>query len=204
MKTGIIKSQHGSKLYVYKLTDKAAGQSKALKWWAWSIRRSMASFPIWRLLLWCWKPLEQTLLQPAFCECKDTFAIMALTNSLIQAYKHVFTLPSSAEKEAKATCSGNACLHGMTSVTPASIAYIATQVYSNWFCHTLYFTFLLQVHFALSCRSDTASDSESFYLSILELLNDVKELKEVNNLLVLGNQYDEINYPFSLFSWIYI
>ena len=28
-KTGIIKSQHGSKLYVYKLTDKAAGQKQS-------------------------------------------------------------------------------------------------------------------------------------------------------------------------------
>ena len=129
VKTGIIKSQHGSKLYVYKLTDKAAGQSKALKWWVWSIGRSMASFPIWRLLLWCWEPLEWTLPQPASCECKDTFAIMAPTNSLIQAYKHVFTSPSSVEKEAKATHSGNAHLHGMTSVTPGSIAYITTQVY---------------------------------------------------------------------------
>ena len=40
----------------------------------------------------------------------------------------MFTSPSSVEKEPKATRSGNARLHGMTQVTPASIAYIATQV----------------------------------------------------------------------------
>jgi hypothetical protein len=46
----------------------------------------------------------------------------------VQAYRHVFTSPSSVEKEPKATRSGNARLHGMTQVTPPSIAYIATQV----------------------------------------------------------------------------
>jgi len=48
--------------------------------------------------------------------------------SLMQAYKHVFTSPSSVEKEVKATRSGNARIHGMTRVTPASLAYVATQV----------------------------------------------------------------------------
>lgn len=45
-----------------------------------------------------------------------------------QAYKHVFTSPSSVDKEPKAMRSGNARLHGMGSVTIASMAYIATQV----------------------------------------------------------------------------
>lgn len=54
-------------------------------------------------------------------------------------------------------------------------------------------TFLPQVRFALSsspvfCRSDTVSDSERFYLSILELFNDVEELREVNDLLVWWNR----------------
>ncbi|KAF8233407.1 hypothetical protein L208DRAFT_1557083 [Tricholoma matsutake] len=48
---------------------------------------------------------------------------------LVLAYKHVFTLPSSADhNEPKATRSGNARIHGMTSVTKGSLAYIATQV----------------------------------------------------------------------------
>jgi hypothetical protein len=48
-----------------------------------------------------------------------------------QGYKHIFTSPSSVEKEPKATRSGNARLHGMTQVTPASIAYVATQVFDQ-------------------------------------------------------------------------
>ena len=47
---------------------------------------------------------------------------------LSQAFKHIFTSPSSVDKEPKATRSGNARLHGMTKVSPASIAYVTTQV----------------------------------------------------------------------------
>ena len=47
-----------------------------------------------------------------------------------QAYKHIFTSPSSVDKVVKATRSGNARIHGMTQVTSPSIAYVATQV---WF-----------------------------------------------------------------------
>jgi hypothetical protein len=54
--------------------------------------------------------------------------------SYIKAYKHIFTSPSSVEKEPKATRSGNARIHGMTKVTPASIAYVATQVSSSITC----------------------------------------------------------------------
>ena len=48
--------------------------------------------------------------------------------SYSQAFKHIFTSPSSVEKEVKATRSGNARIHGMTRVTTASLAYMATQV----------------------------------------------------------------------------
>jgi len=44
-----------------------------------------------------------------------------------QGFKHVFTSPSSVDKEPKATCSGNAYLHGMKSITKGSLAYIAMQ-----------------------------------------------------------------------------
>ncbi|KAG6904683.1 hypothetical protein DXG01_008119, partial [Tephrocybe rancida] len=47
---------------------------------------------------------------------------------LVKVYKFMFTSPSSVDKDPKATRSGNARLHDMTSVTPASIAYIATQI----------------------------------------------------------------------------
>jgi hypothetical protein len=49
-------------------------------------------------------------------------------STCFQGYKHIFTSPSSVEKEPKATRSGNARIHGMTRVTPASIVYVATQV----------------------------------------------------------------------------
>jgi len=46
-----------------------------------------------------------------------------------QAFKHIFTSPSSVNLDAKATRSGNARIHGMTRVTTASLAYVATQVH---------------------------------------------------------------------------
>ena len=45
-----------------------------------------------------------------------------------QAYKHIFTSPSSVDKDPKATRSGNARIHGMTNIMLPSIAYVATQV----------------------------------------------------------------------------
>ncbi|KAG1758762.1 hypothetical protein EDD22DRAFT_956575 [Suillus occidentalis] len=98
-----------------------------------------------------------------------------LLRSRLLAYKHVFTSLSSVEKEPKATRSGNARLHGMNSVTAASIAYIATQV-----------------RFALSSssvfsRTDTTTDSETFYHSLLDVLEDPDESKEVDELLMWWN-----------------
>lgn len=45
-----------------------------------------------------------------------------------QAYKHIFTSPSSVDGENRATRSGNAQIHGMTSVTVPSLVYVATLV----------------------------------------------------------------------------
>ncbi|TEB31337.1 hypothetical protein FA13DRAFT_1754812 [Coprinellus micaceus] len=96
---------------------------------------------------------------------------------LVKAYKHVFTSPSSAYgDEVKATRSSNARIHGMTSVTPASLAYVATQV-----------------RFALSSsatfsRTDTITDSEYFYNLIIDLLEEESEALEVAELLQWWNQ----------------
>jgi hypothetical protein len=55
--------------------------------------------------------------------------VMASTQApSFETFKHIFTSPSSVEKEPKATRSGNARIHGMTKVTLGSIAYVATQV----------------------------------------------------------------------------
>ena len=55
------------------------------------------------------------------------FLVIHNTHVICQAYKHIFTSPSSVEKEPKATRSSNARIHGMKQVTLALIAYIVTQ-----------------------------------------------------------------------------
>jgi hypothetical protein len=111
-----------------------------------------------------------------------------------QAYKHVFTSPSSVEREPKATRSGNARLHGMNSVTIASLAYIATQVHWVSILWLKNFDVRLKVRFALSSssvfsRTDTTTDLETFYHSLLDLLEDPGEYKEIDELLTWWNQY---------------
>ncbi|KAF8226633.1 hypothetical protein L208DRAFT_1300992, partial [Tricholoma matsutake] len=90
---------------------------------------------------------------------------------LVWAFKHIFTSPSSVEKEVKATRSGNAHIHGMTRVTTASLAYVATQ---------LHFTLSSSLVF---CQLDTVTDSEQFYKSVLDFLDDPEEKDEVDDLL---------------------
>ncbi|KAG1769425.1 hypothetical protein EDD22DRAFT_996534 [Suillus occidentalis] len=107
---------------------------------------------------------------------EDPWCGLLRSRLLVSAYKHVFTSPSSVDREPKATRSGNARLHGMTSVTVASIAYITTQV-----------RFALTSSSVFS-RTDTATDSETFYHSLLDLLEDTDESKEVNELLIWWNR----------------
>ncbi|KAG1852374.1 hypothetical protein C8R48DRAFT_749840 [Suillus tomentosus] len=107
---------------------------------------------------------------------EDPWCGLLRSRLLVYAYKHVFTSPSSVDREPKATRSGNARLHGMNSVTIASLAYIATQV-----------------RFALSSssvfsRTDTTTDSETFYHSLLDLLEDPEEYKEIDELLTWWNR----------------
>ncbi|KAG1871648.1 hypothetical protein F4604DRAFT_1881094 [Suillus subluteus] len=90
---------------------------------------------------------------------EDPWKGLLRSEILIFGFKHVFTSPSSVDKEPKATCSGNAYLHGMKSVTKGSLTYIATQV-----------------RFSLN--------SENFYHSILDLLEDPDESEEVVDLMM--------------------
>ncbi|KAG2093353.1 uncharacterized protein F5147DRAFT_747948 [Suillus discolor] len=127
-----------------------------------------------------WKDAEYSGDQwPIFLYAHHTFDAddpwCGLLRSRLLAYKHVFTSPSSIDKEPKATQSGNARLHGMNSVTIASIAYVATQV-----------------RFAISSssvfsRTHTTTDSETFYHSLLDLFEDPEESKEVDDLLTWWN-----------------
>ncbi|KAH6896197.1 hypothetical protein BKA70DRAFT_1116609, partial [Coprinopsis sp. MPI-PUGE-AT-0042] len=92
---------------------------------------------------------------------------------MLAAYKFVFTSPSSANREtgSRATRSGNAAIHGMTRVTPPSIAYIA-----------------MQVRFALSSTSSFSrygqhDDSHRFYSNLLETFDSLLGPKSLEELL---------------------
>ena len=79
----------------------------------------------------------------------------------------------------------------MRSTTKASLAYVATQV-SKGRLFRVSLTFF-QVRFALtsaqvfSC-TDLVTDSERFYNSILELLDDPEEKGEVDELMTWWNR----------------
>ncbi|KAG2030863.1 hypothetical protein BDR03DRAFT_936543 [Suillus americanus] len=92
-------------------------------------------------------------------------------------FKHVFTSPSSVDREPKATRSGNAYLHGMKSVTKASLAYIAMQVW-----------FLLSCSSVFSC-TNMITDSDNFYHSILDLLEDPDENEKVADLMMWWTRF---------------
>ncbi|KAH6897576.1 hypothetical protein BKA70DRAFT_1116126 [Coprinopsis sp. MPI-PUGE-AT-0042] len=97
---------------------------------------------------------------------------------LIKAFKHVFTSPSSVDMDtSRATRSSNSRIHGMKSVTVASIAYIATQVRFSLTASPIF------------SRNDLQTDSERFYNSILNLLEDPEELAEVKQLLSWWDRY---------------
>ncbi|KAG2739370.1 hypothetical protein P692DRAFT_20881875 [Suillus brevipes Sb2] len=109
-------------------------------------------------------------------DAKDPWCGLLRSRLLICAYKHIFTSPSSVDRELKATRSGNTRLHGMNSATIASIAYVATQV-----------RFALTSSSVFS-RTDTTTDLETFYHSLLDLLEDPDESKEVDELLIWWNR----------------
>ncbi|KAJ2925451.1 hypothetical protein H1R20_g11642, partial [Candolleomyces eurysporus] len=95
---------------------------------------------------------------------------------VVQAYKHIFVSPSSADGETRATRSGNAAIHGMKSVTTASLAYVA-----------------MMVRFSLSAsasfiKNDKMMEHESFFNTLLEFLEDENEGDEVSQLLDWWNQ----------------
>ena len=78
-------------------------------------------------------------------------------------------------------------------ITKASLAYVAMQV---WLIIDIRYAFvhffLIQARFALTSaqvfsRTDHVTDSERFYSSILELLEDPEEKDEVNQLMTWWN-----------------
>ncbi|TFK17506.1 hypothetical protein FA15DRAFT_683513 [Coprinopsis marcescibilis] len=96
---------------------------------------------------------------------KNPWSSLLRSSLLVTAYKHIFMSPSSVEK----------CNNQLT-FTTASIAYIATQV-----------------RFALSSlpvfsRNDTVTDSENFYNSLLDLMEDPEEAADVLSLKTWWNR----------------
>jgi len=70
----------------------------------------------------------------------------------------------------------------MTRITPASVAYAATQARFSLTSSPVF------------TRTDTVTDSERFYNSILDLLEDPEETKEVDDLLTWWNRQVFPNY----------
>ncbi|EJD46774.1 hypothetical protein AURDEDRAFT_39892, partial [Auricularia subglabra TFB-10046 SS5] len=102
---------------------------------------------------------------------------------LVMCFKHVFTSPSSADKEntdeAVTVRSGNADLHGMDEVTIGSLAVSPAD--------------RSQLRFALSSagafsKSDTNADVSGFYYTIYRLLSSPDEKVNVTQLLKWWNR----------------
>ncbi|KAH6896464.1 hypothetical protein BKA70DRAFT_1116335, partial [Coprinopsis sp. MPI-PUGE-AT-0042] len=105
------------------------------------------------------------------CDPDDPWKGLFKNPLLVKAFKFIFLSPSSVNGDRSATRAGNARLHGMTRVTKGSLAYVATQV-----------------RFALSSasvfsRTDEEMDSEAFYNSVIEFLEDADEQEEAGALL---------------------
>lgn len=87
----------------------------------------------------------------------------------------------------------------MTSASTPAIAYIATQVTLSTSVIGLQLTksltlYLIQVRFALSSsavfsRTDTITDSERFYTSLLDFLDSAEEKECIDQLLIWWNRY---------------
>ncbi|KAG1792276.1 uncharacterized protein HD556DRAFT_1432645 [Suillus plorans] len=99
-----------------------------------------------------WGSMAHLLYAHYTYDVDDPWCGLLRSRLLVCAYKHIFTSPSSVNKEPKAT-----------SVTIASMAYIATQV------------------------QFTLSSSSTFYHSLLDLFEDPNESTEVDELLTWWN-----------------
>jgi hypothetical protein len=73
-----------------------------------------------------WKGLLRNEILVKVCRFPNKSRLSLI--SALQAFKFIFISPSSVNGDRCGTCAGNARIHGMTSVTKASIAYVAMQV----------------------------------------------------------------------------
>ncbi|KAJ3517391.1 hypothetical protein NMY22_g13977 [Coprinellus aureogranulatus] len=117
------------------------------------------------------------------CNEEDMWDGLLKGRILVQAFKHIFTSPSSVDGDTRATRSGNAQIHGMKRVTAPSIAYIATLV-----------RFSLTSAGSFS-RSDPGTDSQTFYNSLLSFLEEEDEQEQVSELLYWWNEDFQADIP---------
>ena len=109
--------------------------------------------------------------------------------------------PSSVDQALKATHSENARLHGMTKINPASLAYIATQVFLQHHCLEIKLTVAAIKHrYSLYYQQHLSSWEQIQKLTqdgfiLLEFFEDPEEQEDINQLLLLWNQYT------TLFPW---
>ncbi|KAG1818904.1 hypothetical protein EV424DRAFT_1323551, partial [Suillus variegatus] len=110
-------------------------------------------------------------------DSEDPWKGVLRSEIFIFGFKYVFTSPSLVDKEPKAMRSGNAYLHGMKCITKGSLAYIAMQARMKYDP-----PFILSS--SVFSQTDTITDSENFYHSILDLLEDPDESEEVGKLMI--------------------
>ncbi|KAG6915234.1 hypothetical protein DXG01_012590 [Tephrocybe rancida] len=110
---------------------------------------------------------------------EDMWEGLFRSSLLVAAYKHVFTSRPSIFAQIQlngSTRPGDRCIHGMTHVTPRSIAYVA-----------------MQVRFALGSQrlfvlNDTLTSSRKFYESVIEFFDKSSDDIEMHELLVWWDQ----------------
>lgn len=118
-----------------------------------------------------WDGLFRSALLVTVSHAVISYLIRDSYHEACQAYKHIFTSPSSVEKEAKATRSGNARIHGMKEVTMASIAYVSTQVWLFSFKLKVLYYCLSEYRFGslyvllLSSRGMTRTPTRSVFIT---------------------------------------
>ncbi|KAL6302743.1 hypothetical protein BKA93DRAFT_736256, partial [Sparassis latifolia] len=106
-------------------------------------------------------------------------SLLLKASAITAAFKHVFLSPTAANYEngeGRGTRSGNVALHGMTMVTPASIAYIATHLLFALSSSCIFNKFNMDV------------DLVGFYRSIKGFFYDPEWADEAQDLLEWWNR----------------
>ncbi|KAH6905462.1 hypothetical protein BKA70DRAFT_1504725, partial [Coprinopsis sp. MPI-PUGE-AT-0042] len=114
------------------------------------------------------------------CNPKQVWDGLFQSIIMVSAFKHIFTSPSSVDRQPRATRSGNARIHGMARVTIPSLAYVATQASRR--CSNSCVRFALSSSPVFS-RTDLITDSERFYGSVVDAFFDPEEEENVTKLL---------------------